>query len=138
VAVNKAQLVEAVDTAAALEKRQAERAVHAAMSTVMDAVRAGNRVALIGFGTFNPMRRNASMGRNLQTAAPVRSNASKGVRIAAGSAFKDALDSNRPIENVGAVKEAASKRAPANNRPVAKKAPANGKTTTAAKAARKR
>jgi DNA-binding protein HU-beta len=138
VAVNKSQLVEAVGAAAALEKRQAERAVDAVMSTVMDSVRAGNRVALIGFGTFNPTRRDARIGRNPQTGEPVRINASKGVRFAAGSAFKDALNSNRPTRKVGTGRIATSKRAPASKRPAAKKAPAKRKTTTTAKAARKR
>jgi DNA-binding protein HU-beta len=139
--VNKSQVVEAVGAAAALEKRQAERAVDAVMSTVIEAVRTGNRVALIGFGTFNPTRRNARMGRNPQTGAPVRINASKGVRFAAGSVFKDALNTNRPTKK--ATKAAAgsktiSKRAPAKKGPAAKKAPVKKKTTTAAKAARKR
>jgi DNA-binding protein HU-beta len=144
VAVNKSQLVEAVGAAAALEKRQAERAVDAVMSTVMEAVRTGNRVALVGFGTFNPTRRNARMGRNPQTGAPVRINASKGVRFAAGSAFKQALNTNRPIKTAkkakkaGAGSRSTSKRAPATKRPAARKAPVKKKTTRTAKAARKR
>jgi DNA-binding protein HU-beta len=112
------------------------------MSTVMDAVRTGNRVALVGFGTFNPTRRNARMGRNPQTGTPVRINASKGVRFAAGSAFKEALNSNRPIKTAkkaAAGRKATSKRAPARKGPAAKKAPAKKKTTNkTAKAARKR
>jgi DNA-binding protein HU-beta len=139
--VNKSQVVEAVGAAAALEKRQAERAVDAVMSTVIEAVRTGNRVALIGFGTFNPTRRNARMGRNPQTGAPVRINASKGVRFAAGSVFKDALNTNRPTKKAtkaAAGSKAISKRAPAKKGPAAKKAPVKKKTTTAAKAARKR
>jgi DNA-binding protein HU-beta len=138
VAVNKSQLIEAVGATAALEKRQAERAVDALMSTVMEAVRTGNRVALVGFGTFNPTRRNARIGRNPQTGAPVRINASKGVRFAAGSAFKDALNTNRPTKKAGAGRTATSKRAPATKRPAAKKAPVKKKTTRTAKAARKR
>jgi DNA-binding protein HU-beta len=141
VIVNKSQVIEAVGEAAALEKRQAERAVDAVMSTVIEAVRTGNRVALIGFGTFNPTRRNARMGRNPQTGAPVRINASKGVRFAAGSAFKDALNTNRPTrkaKKAAAGSKATSKRAPAKRRPAAKKAPVQKKTTRAAKAARKR
>ena len=78
------------------------------------------------------------MGRNQQTGAPLRCKASKGVRFAAGSAFKDALNSNRPTKKVGAGRKATSKRAPASKRPAAKKAPAKKKTTTTAKAARKR
>ncbi len=139
--MNKSQLVDAVGAAAALEKRQAERAVDAVMSTVMDAVRTGNRVALVGFGTFNPTSRNARMGRNPQTGAPVRIKASKGVRFAAGSAFKGALNTNRPIKKAtkaGAGRKATSKKAPATKRPAAKKAPVKKKTTTTAKAARKR
>jgi DNA-binding protein HU-beta len=139
--VNKSQVVEAVGAAAALEKREAERAVDAVMSTVIEAVRTGNRVALIGFGTFNPTSRNARMGRNPQTGAPVRINASKGVRFAAGSAFKDALNTNRPTrkaKKAAAGSRATSRRAPAKRRPAAKTAPVQKKTTRAAKAARKR
>jgi len=141
VAVNKSQLIEAVGATAALEKRQAERAVDALMSTVMEAVRTGNRVALIGFGTFNPTRRNARMGRNPQTGAPVRINASKGVRFAPGSTFKGALNTNRPTKKAkkaAAGSKATSTRAPAKKRPAAKKAPVKKQTTRAAKAARKR
>jgi DNA-binding protein HU-beta len=140
VTVNKTQLIEEVGAAAALEKRQAERAVDAVMSTVMQAVRTGNRVALVGFGTFKPTRRNARMGRNPQTGAPVRINASKGVRFAAGSAFKEALNTNRPTKKTnkaGAGRTATSKRAPATKRPAAKKAPVKN-TTRTAKAVRKR
>jgi hypothetical protein len=68
----------------------------------------------------------------------VRISASKGVRFAAGSTFKEALNSNRVIKKAGAGTKAASKKAPAKRRPAAKKAPATKKTTTAAKAARKR
>ena len=94
VAVNRTELVEAVAGKAGLDKKQAEAAVAAVTESVVTETKAGNKVAIFGFGTFSPSARAARMGRNPQTGAPVKIAASKGVRFAPASAFKEALNSS--------------------------------------------
>jgi len=101
--VNKSELIEAVGTTAGLDKRSAERAVGAFLDTVVSEVRGGNKVTLVGFGTFTPKSRSARVGRNPRTGEPVRVKASKSVAFSPGSTFKTALNSR------GSVKKAASK-----------------------------
>src|SRR5438552_7000139 len=70
VAVNKSELVDAVASATGLQKSQAERAVDVVIDSVVSEVRAGRKVSIFGFGTFNPAARAARTGRNPQTGAP--------------------------------------------------------------------
>ncbi len=91
-AVNKGDLVEAVSDRAGLDKRSAEAALNAFFESVMEAVTAGDKVSIPGFGSFNPTSRAARTGRNPQTGAPVQIAASRGVRFAPGSAFKSAVN----------------------------------------------
>lgn len=112
VAVNKGELVETMAERAGLDKRQAESALNAFVNVVMDTAKSGDKVAILGFGTFNPTSRGARTGRNPQTGAPVKIAASKGVRFAPGAAFKSALNT----------KGAAKKAAPAKKAAAAKKA----------------
>ena len=114
VAVNKSELVDAVASATSLQRSQAERAVDVVIDSVVADVKAGNRVSIFGFGTFNPVSRAARTGRNPQTGAPVKIAASNNVRFAPAKAFKDALNS----------RSAAKKAAPAKKSGSAKKAPA--------------
>lgn len=112
--MNKSELIAAVAGAADLDKRQAERAVDAVVQTVMSEVRAGRKVSLIGFGSFNPTSRAARTGRNPRTGAPARIAASKGVRFAVGSSFKSALNSRASSTKKAAKRttKAAKTRAP--------------------------
>ncbi len=89
--MNKADLVEAVRSAADLTRGQAESAVGAMVDGVVSAVKKGERVTVAGFGSFNPSSRAARTGRNPQTGEPVRIAASKGVRFAPAGAFKQSL-----------------------------------------------
>ena len=116
VAVNRTELVDAVAGKTGLDKKTAEAAVSAVTDSVMNETRAGNKVAIFGFGTFSPSARAARMGRNPQTGAPVRIAASKSVRFAPASAFKEALNSRgkaaatkkaAPAKKAGAGKKAA-------------------------------
>ena len=91
--MNRTELVEAVAAKTGLDKKQAEAAVAAVTESVMTETKAGNKVAIFGFGTFSPSARAARMGRNPQTGAPVRIAASRGVRFAPASAFKESLNS---------------------------------------------
>jgi DNA-binding protein HU-beta len=106
--VNKSELVENVAAATDLEKRQAEAAVDAVIAAVIADTRAGNKVALFGFGTFAPTSRAARVGRNPQTGAPVKIAASKGVKFSPASAFKAVLNPNK---SAGAKKAPAKKTA---------------------------
>jgi DNA-binding protein HU-beta len=131
VAVNKSELIDAVGQTAALAKRDAEAAVNAVIGAVIAEVKAGRKVSLVGFGSFNPTRRAARTGRNPRTGAAVRIAASKGVRFGPSSTFKDVLNGRAagpaPVKKAAAKKVAATKapakKAPATKAP-AKKAPA--------------
>lgn len=103
--MNKGELVEQVASLGGLDKRTAESALNAFTQSVMDATRAGDRVAILGFGTFTPTARAARTGRNPQTGAPVQIAASKSVRFSPGSQFKSALNSK------GGAKKASAKKA---------------------------
>lgn len=113
--MNKGELVESIAQRSGLDKRQAEGALNAFVDAVMDATKGGDRVAILGFGTFNPTSRAARTGRNPQTGAPVKIAASKGVRFAPGAAFKSALNTKggtkkaAPAKKATAAKKTASK-----------------------------
>jgi DNA-binding protein HU-beta len=124
VAVNKGELVEAMAHNANLDKRTAETALNAFVDAVIVAAKGGDRVAVLGFGTFNPTSRAARIGRNPQTGAPVKISASKSVRFAPGAAFKSALNTKG-----GAKKAAPAKKAAAAKKSPAKKAAKSTKST---------
>ena len=112
--MNKGELVEAIATRSGLDKRQAEGALNAFVDAVMDAVKGGERVAILGFGSFNPRSRSARTGRNPQTGAPVKIAASKSVGFAPGAAFKTTLNSKGGTKKAApAKKSAAASKAPA-------------------------
>ena len=133
VPVNRTELVEAVVGKTGLDKKQADAAVAAVTESVMAETKAGNKVAIFGFGTFSPSARAARMGRNPQTGAPVKIAASRGVRFAPASAFKESLNSRG---KAAATKKAApaKKTAAAKKTGPAKKAAASKKSATATKA----
>ena len=114
--MNKGELVESIATRSGLDKRQAEGALNAFVDAVMDAVKGGERVAILGFGSFNPRSRSARTGRNPQTGAPVKIAASKSVGFAPGAAFKTTLNSKG-----GTKKAAPAKKSAAASKATAKK-----------------
>jgi DNA-binding protein HU-beta len=120
-AMNKAELIEAVATAAGLEKKQAEAAVGAFTDSVVAKTKSGEPVSIFGFGTFKPTARAARMGRNPQTGVAVKIAAAKGVKFQPATAFKATLNTR------GTKKAAAAKKTTAP----AKKATAPAKKTTA-------
>jgi nucleoid DNA-binding protein len=91
--VNKTELVDLVSNKTDLDRRKAATAVDAVIDGVMQSVEAGDKVSILGFGTFNPTSRAARTGRNPQTGMPVAIAASNGVRFAPGAAFKSLLNS---------------------------------------------
>lgn len=89
--MNKVELVAAVAEKAALSKKDAEKAVAAVFGAIEEAVAAGDKVQLVGFGTFEVRERAARTGRNPQTGAEIEIAASKQPVFKAGKAFKDAV-----------------------------------------------
>ena len=89
--MNKVELVAAVAEKAALSKNDAETAVAAVFAPIEEAVAAGDKVQLVGFGTFEVRERAARTGRNQQTGAELKIAASKQPAFKAGKAFKDAV-----------------------------------------------
>ena len=90
--MNKTQLIEAVAAKTELTKKDAEAAVNATIAAVVDALKAGDKVQLVGFGTFEVKERAARTGRNPQTGATIEIAASKAPVFAAGKALKDAVN----------------------------------------------
>ena len=89
--MNKAQLIDAIAAEANLTKADAKRALDAFVTTTTDALKAGDRVELVGFGSFAVSERNARTGRNPQTGAPITIKAKKVVKFKAGSELGDAV-----------------------------------------------
>ena len=89
--MNKVELVAAVAEKAALSKKDAEKAVAAVLGAIEEAVAGGDKVQLVGFGTFEIRERAARTGRNPQTGAEITIAASKQPVFKAGKAFKDAV-----------------------------------------------
>jgi DNA-binding protein HU-beta len=90
--MNKAEFVAAVSDAAGLTKVDAGRAVEAMIKVVEKALKKGDSVALVGFGTFTVRKRGARTGRNPRTGATIKIKASKIPAFKAGKALKDALN----------------------------------------------
>ena len=90
--MNKTELIEAVAKKAELTKKDAEKALNAFIGGVQNAVKAGDKVSLIGFGTFEARERAAREGRNPRTGEVVKIEARKAVTFKAGTALKDAVN----------------------------------------------
>ena len=90
--MNKTELIAAVAEKAELSKKDAEKAVKALTDTVAEALKAGDKVQLVGFGTFEVSERAAREGRNPQTGEAMKIAASKSPKFKAGKALKDALN----------------------------------------------
>ena len=90
--MKKVELVEAVAEAAGLTKADATRAIDATFTVITDALVKGDKVPLVGFGTFSLSKRAAREGRNPKTGATVQIAARNAVSFKAGSALKDAVN----------------------------------------------
>ncbi len=90
--MNKAELVDAVADAADLSKASAGRAVDAVLDSVLGALKGGDQVSLIGFGTFSVKDRPARQGRNPRTGEPIQIAASRVPGFKPGKQLKDALN----------------------------------------------
>ncbi len=90
--MNKSELVEAVHAKLGGTKKAAEEAVNAFVDVVTDELSAGNRVQLVGFGTFEVRHRAERKGRNPQTGEEMRIPASKAPVFKAGKHLKDVVN----------------------------------------------
>ena len=93
--MTKTNLVEAVAAKTELTKKASEAAVAAVLDSIKDALVAGDKVTLIGFGTFSVKKRAARKGRNPQTKEVISIKASKNVGFSAGSALKAAVNKKK-------------------------------------------
>ena len=89
--MNKVELVASVAEKAGLSKKDAEKAVAAVLESVVGAVVKGDKVQLVGFGTFEVRARGARKGKNPRTGEEITIAASKQPVFKAGKAFKDAV-----------------------------------------------
>ncbi len=89
--MNKTDLVSEVASKAGMTKKDAEQVINAFFAVVQDALKGGDKVQLIGFGTFETRDRKARKGRNPQTGAEINIPASRVPAFKAGKALKDAV-----------------------------------------------
>ena len=90
--MNKTQLIEAVAAKTDLTKKGAEAAVAAVLESIEDALVAGEKVQLIGFGTFEIKERAERIGRNPATGAEIKIAACKYPAFSAGAKLKDKVN----------------------------------------------
>ena len=89
--MNKAQLIDAMAAGAGLTKADAKKALDAFVDATTGALKGGDRVALIGFGSFSVSERSARTGRNPQTGKEITIAAKKVVKFKAGAELADAV-----------------------------------------------
>ncbi len=90
--MNKTELISAVAERAGLSKKDSEKAVNALVDTVVDTLKAGEKVQMIGFGTFEVRERAARIGRDPRTGGELHIEAARLPQFKAGKALKDAID----------------------------------------------
>ena len=90
--MNKNDLVAAVAEKADLSRADAGKAVDGVFEAIEGALKSGDEVRLIGFGTFSVAERAASQGRNPRTGEPIQIKASKQPKFKAGKGLKDAVN----------------------------------------------
>ena len=90
--MNKTELISAVAQTAEMTKKDSEKAVKAVIDVISQALVKGDKVQLIGFGTFDVSERAAREGRNPRTGETMKIAASKAPRFKAGKALKDRVN----------------------------------------------
>ena len=90
--MNKTELVDAIAKQAGLSKKDAEASVKAFTDVVSKALKKGDKVQLVGFGTFEVSKRAAREGKNPQTGEKIKIKASKAPKFKAGKALKDIVN----------------------------------------------
>ena len=90
--MNKTEFIAAVAEKAEISKKDSEKALKAFVDVVAEQLKAGDKVQLVGFGTFEVSERAAREGRNPQTGETMKIEASKSPKFKAGKALKDAIN----------------------------------------------
>ena len=90
--MNKTELVAAIAEQAEISKKDAEKALKAFTDVVAEELKKGEKIQLVGFGTFEVSERAAREGRNLQTGEAMTIAASKTPKFKAGKALKDSIN----------------------------------------------
>ncbi len=90
--MNKSELIDAIAASADISKAAAGRALDSMVEAITGALKNGDQVTLIGFGTFAVKERAARSGRNPQTGATIKIEAAKVPSFKAGKALKDAVN----------------------------------------------
>ncbi len=90
--MNKTELIAAVAEKSGLSKKDADNAVNAMLDAVVETLSQGDKVQIVGFGTFEVRSRSERQGRDPRTNNPITIPASKSPAFKAGKAFKDAVD----------------------------------------------
>ncbi len=89
--MTKAEIVDKIAKGAELTKAQAETAASIFMDSIVEALKAGDKVTFVGFGTFTATERAERIGRNPQTGAEVKIPAKVAIKFKAGKAFQEAV-----------------------------------------------
>lgn len=89
--MNKAELIAAVAEKTGLSKKDSEKAVNAAVDSIVDTLVAGEKVSIVGFGAFDVKERGVRVGRNPKTREEIEIPATKVPFFKAGKALKDAI-----------------------------------------------
>lgn len=90
--MNKTELITAVAEKAEISKKDSEKAVKAFVDVITEELKKGEKVQVVGFGTFEVSERAAREGRNPQTGETMKINACKAPKFKAGKALKDAVN----------------------------------------------
>ena len=89
--MTKAELIDKTAKDAGISKAAAGAALDSAIETIRKALKKGDKVTLVGFGTFSVLKRKARKGRNPRTGETIKIAAHKAPKFTAGKAFKDAI-----------------------------------------------
>lgn len=92
--MNKGELVDAIADKTGVTKKQADAVLSAALEAIMESVAFGDKVTLVGFGSFNPRDRAAREGRNPKTNEKMEISATRVPGFSAGKAFKEKVADN--------------------------------------------
>lgn len=89
--MTKAELIDKIASGAGLSKADASKALDSTLNAIKASLKKGQKVTLVGFGTFGVVKRKARKGRNPRTGAVINIPAAKTPKFTSGKAFKDAV-----------------------------------------------
>lgn len=91
--MNKAELIDAIADCSGVSKADSKKVLEAFTNTLSTKLKSGDRISLVGFGSFSVSERSARTGRNPQTGAEIQIPAKKVVKFKAGSELSDSVNS---------------------------------------------